>query len=73
VNRGLVKYRKAEASNPRVAYRKKAEKKMKRQVGQRACPPNLAMSVELPKAEAMARMVAPALDSPLAVALDPGI
>jgi hypothetical protein len=33
VNRGLVKYRNSETSNPRVAYRRKAEKKMKRRVG----------------------------------------
>jgi U3 small nucleolar RNA-associated protein 3 len=32
-NRGLVKYRKKEAANPRVAYRIKAEKKLKRRVG----------------------------------------
>jgi hypothetical protein len=33
-NRGLVKYRKKEASNPRVAYRLKAEKQLKRRQGQ---------------------------------------
>ena len=33
VNRGLVKYRNSETSNPRVAYRRKAEKKVKRRVG----------------------------------------
>ena len=32
-NRGLVKYRKKEASNPRVAYRIKAEKKLKNRTG----------------------------------------
>jgi U3 small nucleolar RNA-associated protein 3 len=33
-NRGLVKYRKKEAANPRVAYRLKAEKAAKRRQGQ---------------------------------------
>jgi hypothetical protein len=33
-NRGLVKYRKKEAANPRVAYRLKAEKQLKRRQGQ---------------------------------------
>jgi hypothetical protein len=42
-----------------------------RHVGQRACPPNLAMSLEEPKGEGMLEMV-PYSAPPLSVVLDPG-